>query len=159
MNLLTGAESDELFGGEVSPSVRHLIDVARNAPPDQVEAALWTAALSGPDQLPIYYLLYKMYFGRGQLDRAAQAARKGLEVAARVAALAPNWQAVQLQDANFQHPGAARYWLFTLKALAFIHLRLGDRVQAQAMLAQLHRLDPGDQLGLSVLDALLLHTG
>ncbi|HYS66248.1 MAG TPA: hypothetical protein VEN30_20895 [Paraburkholderia sp.] len=53
-------------------------------------------------------------------------ARQGLKAAARAAALDEDWQAVQPGDANFTAPGPARFWLFTLKALAFISLRRGE---------------------------------
>ncbi len=155
MNLFTGVESTELFGGPVSPAVQHLIDVARNAPPAQVEAALWTAAATAPEQLPVYYLLYKMHAGRGQLDLALKAACKGLDAAAQAAGLPARWQDVQPGAADFSAPGAARFWLFTLKAQAFIRLRRGERDDATAIVARLRLLDPADHLGASVVEELL----
>lgn len=155
MNLLTGVESTELFGGTVSPAVQHLIDVARNAPPAQVEAALWTAAATAPDQLPVYYLLYKMHAGRGQLDLALSAASKGLSAAAKAAQLAADWRQVAPGNTDFSVPGPARFWLFTLKALAFINLRRGERDTAAALVAQLRLLDPEDHLGASTVETLL----
>ena len=155
MNLLTGVESTELFGGAVTPAVQHLIDVARNAPPEQVAAALWTAAATAPEQLAVYYLLYKMHAGRGELDLAFKAATKGLTQAAHAAGLAPDWRQVAPGDADFSVSGAARFWLFTLKALAFISLRRGEREAAGALVAQLRRLDPHDHVGASVVQALL----
>lgn len=46
-------------------------------------------------------------------------------------------------------------WLFTLKALAFIHLRRGEREAARGLVTQLLRLDPADHLGASVVETLL----
>lgn len=155
MNLLTGVESTELFGGTVTPAVQHLIDVARNAPPAQVEAALWTAVATAPEQLPVYYLLYKLHAGRGELDLALSAATKGLAAAAQAAGLPLDWRLVQPDATDFSVPGAARFWLFTLKALAFISLRRDDRDTAAALVAQLRRLDPEDHLGASVVAKLL----
>jgi hypothetical protein len=155
VNLLTGVESTELFGGSVTPAVQHLIDVARNAPPAQVEAALWTAVATAPDQLPVYYLLYKMHAGRGQMDLALSAATKGLAAAAQAAGLPLDWRLVQPDATDFSVPGAARFWLFTLKALAFISLRRDDRDTAAALVAQLKLLDPEDHLGASVVAKLL----
>jgi len=155
VNLLTGVESTELFGGSVTPAVQHLIDVARNAPPAQVEAALWTAVATAPDQLPVYYLLYKLHAGRGQMDLALSAATKGLAAAAQAAGLPLDWRLVQPDATDFSVPGAARFWLFTLKALAFISLRRDDRDTAAALVAQLKLLDPEDHLGASVVAKLL----
>jgi ABC-type arginine transport system permease subunit len=158
VNLLTGVESTELFGGAVTPAVQHLIDVARNAPPAQVEAALWTAVATAPEQLAVYYLLYKMHAGRGQLDLALKAASKGLTVAAQTAGLSPDWRLVAPGDTDFSVPGPARFWLFTLKALAFISLRRDERETAAALVAKLRQLDPHDHLGASVVAKLLQET-
>jgi hypothetical protein len=158
VNLTTGIESVELFGGAVSPAVQHLIDVARHAPPAQVEAALWTAVATAPDQLPVYYLLYKMHAGRGELDLALQAASKGLQAAAQAAQMAPDWQTVLPSAADFSAPGPARFWLFTLKALAFIQLRRGERDVAAALVARLCLLDPDDHLGASTVERLLIES-
>ena len=155
MNLLTGVESTELFGGAVTPAVQRLIDVARHAPPAQVDAALWTAVATAPEQLPVYYLLYKLHAGRGQFDLALKAACKGLTVAAQIAGLSPDWRLVESGDADFSVPGAARFWLFTLKALAFISLRRDERDTTAALLAKLRLLDPHDHLGASVVETLL----
>jgi len=155
VNVLTGTESAELFGGEVSPSVTQLIEQVRHAPRELMAASLWTAALSSPQSLPVYYLLYKLHAGLGELDHALQAARKGLEAAARAAQLAPDWRDVKPEDADFGALGPARFWLFTLKALAFIHLRRGEREAARDLLAQVLLLDPTDRLGASVVQTLL----
>jgi ABC-type arginine transport system permease subunit len=158
VNLLTGVESTELFGGAVTPAVQHLIDVARNAPPAQVEAALWTAVATAPEQLAVYYLLYKMHAGRGELDMALKAASKGLTAAAQAAGLAADWRLVAPGDTDFSVPGPARFWLFTLKALAFISLRRDERDTAAALVAKLRLLDPEDHLGASVVAKLLQET-
>jgi ABC-type arginine transport system permease subunit len=155
VNLVTGGESAELFGGAVTPAVQHLIDVARNAPPAQVESALWTAVATAPQQLPVYYLLYKLHAGRGELDLAWQAAEKGLRAAAKAAQLSSDWQTVQPGVINFSIPGPGRFWLFTLKAMAFIQLRRGEREMAATLVARLRLLDPEDHLGASVIEALL----
>ena len=123
MNLLTGEASTELFGGEASPTVGHLIEQAREAPREQAAAILWTAAMGAPGYLPVYYLLYKLHASRGEMDHALRAASSGLQMAAQAAGLPSDWGAVRPGDADFAAPGPARFWLFTLKALAFIHLR------------------------------------
>ena len=155
MNILTGTESTELFGGTISPAAQHLITVARNAPREQVAAALWTAAVTTPDSLPVYYLLYKFHATLGELDRAHDAASKGLAAAAKAAGLSDDWRLVRPGDADFSQPGPARFWLFTIKALAFISLRQRERAAAAALIEQLRRLDPADQLGAGVVEALL----
>lgn len=155
MNLFTGVEANELFGGEAAPAIRHLIEEARRVPRQECASLLWTAALSAPDNLPVYYLLYKLHTSLGELDHALRAASTGLDRAARAAGLHADWNRVNPGDADFSQPGPAHFWLFTLKALAFIRLRSGQPGMARQLLEQLRRLDPEDQIGASVVAALL----
>lgn len=159
MNVVTGVESTELFGGAAQPAIRHLVEQARSVPREQAAAVLWTAAASAPDGLPVYYLLYKLHASLGELAPAARAAAMGLNAATRAAGLAHAWRDVQPRDADFSAPGPARFWLFTLKALAFIHLRQGDRAEAAEMLAHIRRLDPTDMIGAAVVERLLKASG
>ncbi|MBT9549458.1 MAG: hypothetical protein IV088_01305 [Hydrogenophaga sp.] len=159
MNLLTGEASTSLFGGEMSPAIEHLIERAREAPRDQAAAILWTAAVGAPGCLPVHYLLYKLHASLGELGPALRAASTGLAMAAQAAGLPTDWRTVQPGDADFNAPGPARFWLFTLKALAFIHLRRHERDTAAGFIAQIGRLDPDDQIGASVTRTLLQHSG
>lgn len=158
VNLVTGVESTELFGGDVPPAVQRLIETARRAGGDEAKAALWTAVLAFPRCLPPYYLLYKLHASRGELGLAHEVAGKALDAAARQASLAADWRAVRPGDADFSTPGPARFWLFTLKALAFISVRRGERDTALALVGQLRTLDPADRLGFGVVEALLGQT-
>lgn len=155
MNLFTGEEADAFFGGDVPAAIRHLIDQARALPREQAAAALWTATLSAPGALPVYYLLYKLHASLGQLDPALKAAEGGLRAAAEAAGLDADWRRVALADADFQAVGPARFWLFTLKALAFLHTRRGESAEAAARVAKLRELDPQDHMGATVVAGLL----
>lgn len=155
MNLMTGESSRELFGeGRIAPGVRHLIEQARSAPTSQREALLWTARAAAPDCLPVYYLLYKFYATQRNLLEAERAARAGLAQAADQAGLDADWNKIDALAADFSQPGAARFWLFTLKALAFVRLRAGGVHEARELLAKLRQLDPDDSLGASAIDAM-----
>lgn len=155
MNIMTGESSDELFGGEPPASVRALLREAQQAPRAQVAALLWTAQACAPQALAIYYLLYKNHAGRREFDMAEKAARAGLAEAARQAGLPEDWQQVQPGAADFQGTGPARFWLFTLKALAFISMRSECPEAAQAFLSQIMRLDPQASVGGEVIASLL----
>jgi primosomal protein N' len=111
--------------------------------------------LTFPRCLPPYYLLYKFHASRGEMDAAHEVARKALAAAALQAHLAADWRAVQPGDADFSTPGPARFWLFTLKALAFINVRRGERAAALALVVKLRALDPADRIGFGVVEALL----
>lgn len=155
MNLITGEASHAFFGGEVPPLVRRLLDEASGATPHQVEALLWTAHASAPDCLPIYYLLYKFHASRREFELAEKAALKGVAMAARQACLEEDWQRVRKGDADFGAPGPARFWLFSLKALAFICLRSGRPEEARRLLDFIAELDASHGLGAEVVASLL----
>lgn len=141
MNLMTGESADAFFGGEVPPAVR---------------ALLWTAQALAPDTLAIYHALYKHHAGRREFALAARAAERALLEAARLAGLDADWRRVQPGDGGgFEPAGPARFWLFTLKALAFIRLRAGEPAAARQLLAQIERLDGGARVGHDVVALML----
>ena len=156
VNLFTGESSDELFGGEVPPQAKALIEQARLATtPERALALLWTAQVCAPSCPSLYYLLYKFYAREGDFDQAEQAALRGLDVAAEQAHLPDDWRTVTADMARFLEPGPARFWLFTLKALAFIRLRLKDVESAKLYLSKVQELDPQGGTGASVIEALI----
>lgn len=108
--------------------------------------ALFRKALAAaPEALPVYFCLYKIHTYQGNLDAALAAARRGLEEAARQAGWPADWRAWTPEP--LAADGAARFALYTLKALAFIHLRREEPQTAAAMLDALRVLDPAGAVG------------
>ena len=159
MNLLTGESADEFFGGGVPESARRLLHQAAHAGRGEVSSLLWTAQAIAPQALGIYYALYKHHAGRREFEQAERAARRGLLEAAKHAGLAQDWRAVLPgslpEGVDFQGSGPARFWLFTLKALAFIALRSAQPDEARALLAHIAALDDQAQIGSEVIATLL----
>jgi hypothetical protein len=148
-----------LFGGDVSPEVRELVLEASRAPADERGPLFWTAQALAPEQLALYYLLYKHHAQRREFEQAERAARIGLVQAARAAGLPEDWRDVTAASAaSFQGDGPARFWLFTLKALAFIHLRSGRAEEAREFLDKIERVDPQANIGGDVIQAMLSST-
>lgn len=121
---------------------------------DRAEAErLFRQALAvAPSELPTYFCLYKIHTYQGHLDEAQAAAEDGLKEAARQAGWDPDWR--QWKPQAVLADGAGRFALYTLKALAFIHLRQDRLHEAQQMLASLQRLDPAGAVGWPVVAAL-----
>jgi hypothetical protein len=159
MNLFTGESADEFFGGGVPESARGLLHQAAHAARGEVGALLWTAQALAPQALGIYYALYKHHAGRREFEQAEQAARRGLLEAARHAGLAEDWRAVTPgrvpPGVDFRGSGPARFWLFTLKALAFIALRSERPDDARELLAHIAALDDQAHIGGEVIATLL----
>ena len=156
MNLVTGEASDEYFGSDAPPMVRRLLaQAAAASSPVGREALLWTAQAVAPDCLAVYYLLYKFHARQREFELAERAARKGLAAAAAQAGLPGDWAAPLPEGVDFSATGPARFWLFTLKALAFICLRSGRPDEAQRLLGRIQALDPLHTVGGEVIEALL----
>lgn len=114
---------------------------------------LFRAALDlTPEVLPTYYCLYKIHTYQGNLDDALAVAEQGLAEAARQAKWENDWRRwtpqIPLPD------GAGRFALYTLKALAFIHLRRNEPDAAVQKLGKLAFLDPAGSVGWPVVAAL-----
>lgn len=159
MNLFTGESADEFFGGAVPEAVRHLLHRAAQAPRGEVGALLWTAQALAPQCLAVYYALYKHHAGRREFEQAERAACRGLREAARQAGLAEDWRQVTPTSVpvglDFSRTGPARFWLFTLKALAFIALRSQRPADAREMLARIAAIDAAARIGDDVIATLL----
>lgn len=151
-------DSQELFGGDAPEHIRTLIEQARSCPRERSAALLWAAVEADPVCLPPYYLLYKLHAGRREWTEAERAARLGLAAAGSLCGLPqgaalPSTEA--LSAARFAINGPARFWLFTLKALAFISLRRGQTAQASELIGWIEACDPTHSVGSDVTRALL----
>lgn len=104
---------------------------------------------------------YRFYFYKGRLRDALDVAQVCLDLAARAIGLAADWRAVRAGDADFRNFEALRprFYLFTLKAYAYLRMRLGDLEEGRAAVAKLCELDPEDKLGGSVLSGVLERQG
>lgn len=154
MNLATGEPSDALFGSDASPTVRALLRQAADAQRDvnRAESLLWTAQVIDPDCLATCFALYKFYFSKGRLAEAERAARLALRTAARRGGFDADWTILDAGSTNWHDTlGPAHFYLFSLKALAFIRLRMGFPAEATAILDKLGEIDPADQIGANVI--------
>lgn len=152
--LETAGDPIALFGGEASPVVAQLLQNAAVVyqQTNRAEAILWSAQAIDPACLPVYFALYKFYFYKFRLEDAEKAALMGLKTAAVKGGFPADWWRLSVYDANWDKAtGAQHFYLFTLKALAFIRLRLGKREESLALLDKLEELDPKDSVGSSVI--------
>ena len=104
-----------------------------------------------PDQLEVYIALYKFCFYRGHLNEAELVVHDALKQSAQRGGFCDDYH--QLNSAStdwLMQEGAARVYLYSLKALAFICLRKGDSDTAMQVLTKLQELDEHDQVGSSV---------
>jgi tetratricopeptide (TPR) repeat protein len=149
------AEPDPINFGDLPDAVNALLQqgvVAYRRDRPRAELLFRQALATAPNQLPTYFCLYKIHTYQGNLEEAEAAAEGGLKEAARQAGWSPDWR--QWRPQTTLPDGAGRFALYSLKALAFIHLRQNKRDQAKQILERLKQLDPAGAVGWPVVAAL-----
>lgn len=146
-----------LFGGPAPAEIGQLLNEAMAAYRDtaRAERLLWQAQALDPGCLPVYFSLYKFYFYQKRLADDERTAVMGLSAAARLGNFPEDWRALTPACADWSAPRSPqRFYLFSLKALAFIRLRRKQTADSAAILEKLRTLDPHDQVGGSVIATL-----
>jgi hypothetical protein len=113
--------------------------------PAQALALLEQARAAAPSHPAPLIALYRFFFYGHQLDKARAVGEDALAIART--ALGPNFGDEPPSDEATRHDAAVRFYLFALKGLAYLNMRLGDMDEARLMLAGLRRLDPKDHVG------------
>lgn len=152
----------EVDFGDVAGTVNDMLQAAVSAyRHDRVagEAGFRAAILADPTALAPHYCLYKILTYQGRLEEARAAAETGLALAASAAGLAPDWRRWQAADVPETFGGPIRFALYAMKALAFIHLKRGERAVAQALLAKLADLGRLETVGGTVIAELAAGLG
>lgn len=147
------AFADGVIGGGLSPQVEALITEAGRCrdKPQQALALLEQARAAAPRHPAPLIALYRYYFYSHDLAQARATGDNALAIART--ALGPNFGDQPPSSEATRSDPAVRFYLFTLKGLAYLNMRLGDMDEARLMLGELRRLDPQDHVG----GALLWH--
>ena len=105
--------------------------------------------------------LYRFFFYKNRLEEAFDIAKVCLRKAASDNGLPVDWRKVKPASAEFSDYAAVlpRFYLFTLKAYAYLAMRLGDLAEGRAAVMKLLELDPSDKVGAKVLLGVLDRVG
>jgi tetratricopeptide (TPR) repeat protein len=117
--------------------------------PEEALALLEQAQVAAPRHPAPLIALYRFHFYGHQLEQARAVGEDALAIART--ALGPDFGDEPPADEATRHDAAVRFYLFTLKGLAYLNLRLGATDDARTLLRELHRLDPQDHVGAAVL--------
>lgn len=125
------------------------------------EAHLMQAIALAPWHIGVYIGLYRFYFYKCRLQDALGVATRCLNEAAQRLDLPHDWRSVRSHHAVFNSYDAVlpRFYLFTLKAYAYLQMRLGNLELGRAVTEKLLELDPQDKLGSKVLLTVLERVG
>lgn len=120
----------------------------------EAELLLWRAQATDPDCLYVYYNLYKLYAIHNRLSDAERAIYMALDISAHQAGIDSEWQLLERNACDWSRVDAPQhFYLFSLKALAFIRLRQQRLDDTNQILAKLREIDPDDSVGASVIAA------
>lgn len=147
------AFAESALGGGLSGDVAALIAQAGTLRdrPDEALALLERARAAAPDHPAPLIALYRFHFYGHRLAQARAVGEDALSIAR--AALGAEFGNVPPSRDAVRFDAAVRFYLFTLKGLAYLRMRLGELDASRVLLDELRRLDPDDQVG----GALLLH--
>lgn len=151
--------ADAVLGGDLPAEATHHLQRAGLAYSEDsvAERHLREAEAVAPGHAAVLIALYRFYFYKGRLSDALEIAQVCLEKAARENHLKPDWRDVRREDGDFSSYDATllRFYLFTLKAYAYLQMRLGRVEEGRAAVLKLLELDPSDKIGARVLLSVL----
>lgn len=150
-------EMRSLYAGNVPPEIAQLLEEAMQTYHDseRAEALLNKAHQLAPSALPVYFSMYKFLFYKGKLAEAESIVRSALAEAANQGNFSASWEGLTPESTDWlAHDSPQHFYLFSLKALAFIRLRQYDRNECNLILDKLRVLDKADTVGSSVIGAL-----
>jgi len=148
-----------LFSPDIPAPVNALLQaavVASRTDKVRAEQLLTEAYRLDKACLQTYFALYKFYFYQARLGEAENYVLAGLEEAARQGGFPADYRSLYRDKSEWDMYASetSLFYLYTLKALAFIKLRQEQMAEGQALLTMMKALDPEDRSGASVIMAL-----
>lgn len=150
---IAAAFAHAAIGGGLPPAIEALIERAGRVrhQPELALPLLLSARLAAPNHPAPIIALYRFHFYGHQWAQARDVGEDALAIAR--SALGPAFGDQPPSSEAVRGDAAVRFYLFTLKGLAYLNLRLESHGRARRLLRELRRLDPEDWMG----GALLLH--
>jgi len=113
------------------------------------EQPLLEALRLAPESLNVLVAVYRFYYYQHRLEDALEIADRALAITARRLGLPLDWKLLYEGHVNVGSAAMAllRFHLLSLKAEAYLLLRLGRREEGRAILEKLLALDSNNRLG------------
>jgi len=144
---------------EVAGVHEMIADAAENYAKGDAELPLLKAYFLAPESLNVLVALNRFYYYQHRLDDALTATSKALAVIRPLVNFPENWRDLQLEHIT-QAPAnlltQVRLYLFTLKAVGFLHMRLENLDLSEAIFTKLIELDSKNRIGAEGLLELVL---
>ena len=160
MDLLDFEAQDLYFQQEDTVEVQALIKTAsENYATGQAELPLLQAYLSAPLSLNVLVSLNRFYYYQHRLEEALLVCEKALAIIREAIDFPVDWQVLNLEQIVNAPPAQLtqiRLYLFTLKAIGFLNMRLHRFDVSQAIFEKLVSVDEKNRIGAQALLQLLI---
>lgn len=151
MDLLDFEAQGLYFEQADAAGVKEMIaSAAENYATGAAELPLLKAYFLAPESLNVLVALNRFYYYQHRLDDALNATVKALAVIRSMIAFPEDWRDLQpshVYDAPTNLLTQVRLYLFTLKAIGFLNMRLENLDVSQAIFEKLVGLDSKDRIG------------
>lgn len=151
MDLLQFEAQDLYFQQEDSQEVRELIRFASERyGSGDAELALLKAYLRAPESLNVLVALNRFYYYRHRLEEALLIAEKALVLIRRGLDFPEDWRRLEIRhisEAPKECLVRIRLYLFTLKSIGFLHMRIKNLAHSRSIFEKLVELDEQDRIG------------
>ncbi|MDD4915495.1 MAG: hypothetical protein PHW13_10740 [Methylococcales bacterium] len=149
-------EERVLFSLDIPEAVNNLLQaavVANHVDRPRAEQLFKQAQALDGACLQTHFALYKFYFYQGRLQEAEREVMTGLAAASSQGLFPDDYRqlAAEPEKWDMYASDITLFYLYTLKALAFIKLRRQQVEESQTILDLLRVLDPEDRIGSSVI--------
>lgn len=156
MNKVLLFDEQMMFSPHMPAEVNRLLQAAVPLTATNAVQAEWLflrAQTADSHCLQTYFALYKFYFFHKRLVEAEYFALQGLEESARQGGFPSDYRrlAREPEKWNLCANEIGLFYLYCLKALAFIKLRRDCLIESNLILTRLKQLDPQDLCGASVI--------
>lgn len=151
MDLLDFEAQDLYFEEPEVPGVADLIaTAAENYGNGTAELPLLQAYFLAPQSLNVLVALNRFYYYQHRLEEALAATSKALAIISPRLSFPENWRDLQMghmANTPAELLTQVRLYLFTLKAIGFLNMRLGHLAVSQAIFEKLVSLDSQNRIG------------
>lgn len=152
MDLLDFEPGEELyFQKQDSEEVQQLIEKAGNSYTDgDAELPLLQAYFRAPDSLNVLIALNRFYYYQHRLAEALTTSKKALVIINNHINFPADWQQIEMStitNAPKEQLTWVRLYLFTLKSIGFLKMRMHQLEASKAIFEKLCELDQEDRIG------------
>lgn len=161
MDLLEFDAKDLYFEREDSPEVKALIQYASEGyASGEAELLLLKAYLRSPESLNVLVALNRFYYYQHRLQEALLISEKALVLIQRGIGFPEHWEMLEARHIDAAPKDLLtriRLYLFTLKSVGFLNMRLENLPLSRSIFEKLVALDSKDRIGAKGLLELVVH--